>query len=845
MMMSAFASFRTWLGCFARPNRPLRKAKAPRLCLEQLEDRLNPSAGPREQYMLELVNRMRENPAAELPILLNSGDPNIAAALSYFHVNLTTLQTQWNTLVAAPALAWNDNLASSALSHDQAMLTAGVQSHQLPGEPDLGTRVSNAGYANWSTAGENIYAYADSIFSAHAAFAIDWGSTSTGIQSPPGHRQNIMSPNFRDIGIAVLDAPSGSSVGPLVITQDFGNRFNYGNAYLVGVVFNDANANGYYDMGEGQGGVTLTVTGTSGSSTYSTTAYGGYQIQLTPGTYSVTASGGGLVAPITQTVTIGASNVHLDFYKNVPPPAPLTLPYSDALAGLSSSWVSRAGSFSAGGAGIQSGSASVNLATLYNLTQGDVSVQADVTLPSAGVHSAGLVARYAGSGDKNMYLGSITASNGVFTAYISRNLYGVWTTLGSAKVTTATGTLNFKVVGGSLKLFLNGQLVVFAYDSTFTAGSVGVRSSPSAGFANFGADAVTLNSATLPFSDDFSSLALGNQLNDNWLARAGAFTGNGAGAMISGAAGVDLATVNGIAQANVYVQADIAIAPTGVHSAGLVARYSGVGDKNMYFGTIVGSSGIYTAYIYRNLNGVWTILASARVTTGTGTLRFEAVGSSLKLFLNGQLVALAYDSALASGTVGLRASTSASFANFQTDAITLANQSLTFSDDFSSLGAGAQLSRAWLEKSGGFTGNVSGQMVSGAGQVSLALVNGISQAPVSVQADVNVTLANSFAGVVTRYTSNGDMYEGIIAKINGVYMAQIYRHYKGIWTLLRSTKVSSGTGTLRFDSVGTTQSLYWNNVLVSSVTDSSLTSGAIGIRTNLQTTFDNFSASAM
>src|SRR5262245_34416415 len=67
--------------------------------LERLEDRIvlsttvglaspsdsEPSA--REQYLLELVNRMRLNPADELGLLLNAHDPNVDNALAYFHVN--------------------------------------------------------------------------------------------------------------------------------------------------------------------------------------------------------------------------------------------------------------------------------------------------------------------------------------------------------------------------------------------------------------------------------------------------------------------------------------------------------------------------------------------------------------------------------------------------------------------------------------------------------------------------------------------------------------------------------------------------------------------------------------
>ena len=279
--------FRRWLALVSAPKRPTRQ-KSARLGVEALEDRITPTAGSQQQFMLELVNQMRQNPAAELQLLLNANDPDIDSALSYFNVNLADLESQWSSLVAAPALAWNDQLALSATNHSQAMLTAGVQSHQVTGEADLGTRITAAGYTNWSDLGENIYAYADSIFSAHGAFAIDWGSTPTGIQSPAGHRENIMDASFRDLGIGIVAAPTNSPVGPLLITQDFGNNFSYGNPYLVGVVYNDANSNGFYDEGEGIAGATLTITGAGGTTTTTTTAaYAGYQLKLSHGTYTI------------------------------------------------------------------------------------------------------------------------------------------------------------------------------------------------------------------------------------------------------------------------------------------------------------------------------------------------------------------------------------------------------------------------------------------------------------------------------------------------------------------------------------------------------------------------------
>ncbi len=71
--------------------------------------------------------------------------------------------------------------------------------------------------------------------------------------------------------------------------------------YLTGVVFHDAAGNGEYQPGEGLAGVTITVAGVGSTTTMDA---GGYAIPLAPGTYTITASGGGLAAPIARTVVV-------------------------------------------------------------------------------------------------------------------------------------------------------------------------------------------------------------------------------------------------------------------------------------------------------------------------------------------------------------------------------------------------------------------------------------------------------------------------------------------------------------------------------------------------------------
>jgi uncharacterized protein YkwD len=304
------------------PRAVLARRSSRRFLIDELEPRLLLSFSPSglEQEMLELVNRMRLQPAAELASLTTSlgnparsSEPEIDSALQYFNVSGPTLSAQWATLAAAPPLAWNEALYNSSTGHSQQMIAQDTQAHQLPGELALGNRVSAAGYTGFSLVGENIYAFALSPLQGHAAFAIDWGSTPTGIQNPPGHRQNIMEDAFREVGLSVIpESNAGTAVGSLVITQDFGSRFDQGDPYLLGVVYRDADQDHTYDAGEGLGGVSVHVDGALDFDV-STMAAGGWQVQVPPGTYAVTFSGSGLASASTvPDVTVADGNKKVD-----------------------------------------------------------------------------------------------------------------------------------------------------------------------------------------------------------------------------------------------------------------------------------------------------------------------------------------------------------------------------------------------------------------------------------------------------------------------------------------------------------------------------------------------------
>jgi uncharacterized protein YkwD len=114
-----------------------------------------------------------------------------------------------------PALSTNSKLVTSAHRHNLAMAEANQLSHQLSGESGLGDRISAAGYS-WSTVGENI-AY-NSNRSQAGVLALQQAMYNETAPND-GHRRNILSSSFTDVGIDVID---DSRHGRVWLVTDFG-----------------------------------------------------------------------------------------------------------------------------------------------------------------------------------------------------------------------------------------------------------------------------------------------------------------------------------------------------------------------------------------------------------------------------------------------------------------------------------------------------------------------------------------------------------------------------------------------------------------------------------------------
>lgn len=267
---------------------------------------------PDEQLMLEMINRARANPTEEGIRLMDTDDQRVQSTYSYFAINKAATKLAFSTYAQRPPLAFHSSLMQVARGHSVDMDANNFQSHTSSNGNTLSTRYSNVGYASQGTYGENIAAYSESVWHGHCGLNVDWGTEN---QIQLGHRTNIMNISsymFTEIGIGIVRNDKGlqtGHVGPYVITQDFGLRSV---RYITGVVYNDKNSNGFYDVGEGLVGVT--VRPSKGTYYAVTSASGGYAIPFTgAGSATVTASEGGLASSIIQTVDFANENLKVDF----------------------------------------------------------------------------------------------------------------------------------------------------------------------------------------------------------------------------------------------------------------------------------------------------------------------------------------------------------------------------------------------------------------------------------------------------------------------------------------------------------------------------------------------------
>lgn len=258
---------------------------------------------PYEQYYLELINRGRADPIAE-------------AARYGIDLNQGISGTQISSAAKAP-LAANNMLNNAAADHSIWMLNTNTFDHTGVGGSSPGDRIEDAGYTNWYTWGENIARRSASSSNPETTGVIEALHRQLFLSS--GHRKNLMSANFQEVGLGVEYGPFNGFTNAIV-TQNFAS--SRGGPFVLGVVFDDLDGDDFFDPGEELPGVTVTI---SGVGQVVTGPGGGYELRVSSNDdFTVTFSGGGLSSAVGRSISIGSENVKLDLILDeidVPPPS--------------------------------------------------------------------------------------------------------------------------------------------------------------------------------------------------------------------------------------------------------------------------------------------------------------------------------------------------------------------------------------------------------------------------------------------------------------------------------------------------------------------------------------------
>jgi uncharacterized protein YkwD len=110
-----------------------------------------------------------------------------------------------------PALSLNGELSNAAQMYSTVLAESDCFAHTCGPVPDFGDRLTQAGYTGMAAAGENI-----------AAGYRTPEDVIQGWMNSPGHRANLLSSSYTEIGIGV--ATGGGKYG-IFWTQDFGTRW--------------------------------------------------------------------------------------------------------------------------------------------------------------------------------------------------------------------------------------------------------------------------------------------------------------------------------------------------------------------------------------------------------------------------------------------------------------------------------------------------------------------------------------------------------------------------------------------------------------------------------------------
>lgn len=255
---------------------------------------------PDETLILEYMNRFRSDPHAEADIILSRIKKGPGVDWKMFEKEMKQLKP-------SPPLVFNLGLLDSARKHSWYMIHNGLTHDEIPGRKGFtgrspGDRMKAAGYEGFGS-GENAYAASLGAWHSHWGYIVDSGpGGSGGMQPGRGHRMNMVSPRYREVGPGGV--PYGK--GRMSVTHNFGTR---NDRLAGGVMYIDLNGNEFYDVGEGVGQVAIIASDRTATVSWSS---GAYALKLKGRkTVTLTASIGG--EKFSTRFPSGAENVKFDW----------------------------------------------------------------------------------------------------------------------------------------------------------------------------------------------------------------------------------------------------------------------------------------------------------------------------------------------------------------------------------------------------------------------------------------------------------------------------------------------------------------------------------------------------
>jgi hypothetical protein len=256
------------------------------------------SLDAKEQYLLELINRARLNPAAEA---------------ARYNLNLNDgLEGGTIGTSAVQVLSPNSQLEAAATAHSSWMLKNDIFSHTGVNGSNAGSRMQENGYTF-----QGSWAWRENLAWVGTTGSVDQEAAilqhHEGLYRSENHRVSTFAADMSEIGVGQAKGQfnyNGITYNSSMLTENFAKSGT--DVFVTGVAFRDRDGDGFYSIGEGRGDVWIQANGTRAK----TAEAGGYGISVTADDTAVVKIGVGSNTLGILEVDLTEGNVKVDLMTN-------------------------------------------------------------------------------------------------------------------------------------------------------------------------------------------------------------------------------------------------------------------------------------------------------------------------------------------------------------------------------------------------------------------------------------------------------------------------------------------------------------------------------------------------